>query len=95
MSLSLEDVRHIAQLARIAITDDEAAATRTQLNDIFQLIERMRAVDTAGVAPMAHAGEMSQRLRDDAVTETDQHALFQSLAPQVEDDLYLVPKVIE
>jgi aspartyl-tRNA(Asn)/glutamyl-tRNA(Gln) amidotransferase subunit C len=55
----------------------------------------MQAVDTRGVEPMSHALDIVQRLREDAVTESDQHALFQSVAPQVEGDLYLVPKVIE
>ena len=55
----------------------------------------MRAVDTAGVEPMAHAVDLTQRLREDQVTDTDQHELFQACAPQVEDGLYLVPKVIE
>jgi aspartyl-tRNA(Asn)/glutamyl-tRNA(Gln) amidotransferase subunit C len=95
MSLTLEDVKRIAHLARIEITDEEAAATRKQLNEIFRLIERMQAVDTAGIRPMAHASDVSQRLRTDAVTEDDQHALFQSVAPLVENGLYLVPKVIE
>jgi len=55
----------------------------------------MRAVDTEGIEPMSHAQDLMLRLREDAVTETDQHPLFQSVAPQVEDGLYLVPKVIE
>ena len=55
----------------------------------------MRAVDTAGVEPMAHAIDLTQRLREDAVTEEDRHALYQEGAPQVEAGLYLVPKVIE
>jgi aspartyl-tRNA(Asn)/glutamyl-tRNA(Gln) amidotransferase subunit C len=55
----------------------------------------MQAVDTAGIAPMAHAQEVYQRLRDDVVTETDRHAAFQAVAPAVENGLYLVPKVIE
>jgi aspartyl-tRNA(Asn)/glutamyl-tRNA(Gln) amidotransferase subunit C len=59
------------------------------------LIEQMQSVDTEGVLPMAHAQDVVQRLREDQVTETDQHALYQSIAPQVEDGLYLVPKVIE
>jgi aspartyl-tRNA(Asn)/glutamyl-tRNA(Gln) amidotransferase subunit C len=95
MSLTLEDVRRIADLARIEISDEEADATRKQLNEIFRLIERMQAVDTAGAAPMAHASDVSQRLRTDTVTESDRHALFQSVAPRVEMGLYLVPRVIE
>jgi aspartyl-tRNA(Asn)/glutamyl-tRNA(Gln) amidotransferase subunit C len=95
MSLSPDDVKRIARLARIEISDIEAQATQSQLNSIFDLIATMQAVDTGGVSPMAHAQEVTQRLRDDAVTETDRHAAFQAFAPAVENGLYLVPKVIE
>ncbi len=93
--LTLDEVRRIADLARIEVPDAEVAALQQQLNGIFGLIEQMRAVDTAGVEPMAHAIDLTQRLREDAVTEEDRHALYQAGAPQVEDGLYLVPKVIE
>jgi aspartyl-tRNA(Asn)/glutamyl-tRNA(Gln) amidotransferase subunit C len=95
MSLSTDDVKRIARLARIEIDEAQAQATQGQLNTIFDLIATMQAVDTAGVSPMAHAQEVYQRLRDDTVTETDRHAAFQAVAPAVENDLYLVPKVIE
>ena len=95
MPLSLPQVKRVAWLARIEITDAEAAAAQGQLNDIFKLIEQMQSVDTEGVAPMAHGQDVVQRLREDRVTEGDQHTLYQSIAPQVEDGLYLVPKVIE
>jgi len=97
MPLSDDEVRRVALLARIRISDAEVLATQTQLNRIFGLIEQMQKVATAGVAPMAHAQDVMLRLREDKVTETDQHALFQSVAPQgqVEAGLYLVPKVIE
>jgi aspartyl-tRNA(Asn)/glutamyl-tRNA(Gln) amidotransferase subunit C len=95
MPLSLPEVKRIAWLARIEITDAEGQAVQGHLNDIFKLIEQMQAVDTEGVAPMAHGQDVVQRLREDRVTEDDRHALYQSIAPQVEDGLYLVPKVIE
>ncbi|MBE0620108.1 MAG: Asp-tRNA(Asn)/Glu-tRNA(Gln) amidotransferase subunit GatC [Burkholderiales bacterium] len=95
MSLSMPEVKRIAWLARIEISDAEAAAAQGQLNDIFKLIEQMQSVDTEGVEPMAHGQDVVQRLREDRVTEIDQHALYQSIAPQVENGLYLVPKVIE
>ena len=95
MSLTLPEVKRVAWLARIEITDAEAAAAQGHLNGIFELIEQMKTVDTEGVEPMAHGQDVVQRLRDDKVTETDQHALFQSIAPQVENGLYLVPKVLE
>ncbi|WP_324780120.1 Asp-tRNA(Asn)/Glu-tRNA(Gln) amidotransferase subunit GatC [Thiobacillus sedimenti] len=95
MSLSQDDVKRIARLARIEIDDAQAQATQTQLNTIFDLIAAMQAVDTSGIEPMAHAQEVSQRLREDRVTETDRHAAFQAIAPAVENGLYLVPRVIE
>lgn len=95
MSLSIDEVKKIAHLARIEISEAETLATRQQLNDIFAVIGQMQAVNTDGIEPMSHAQDLMLRLRDDAVTERDQHALFQSVAPQVEAGLYLVPKVIE
>ncbi len=95
MSLTLEQVKRIAHLARIEISDDEALTTQGHLNGIFQLIEEMQAVDTRGVEPMAHAQDVSQRLRDDAVTEGDRRAAYLAVAPDTESGLYLVPKVIE
>jgi aspartyl-tRNA(Asn)/glutamyl-tRNA(Gln) amidotransferase subunit C len=95
MSLSLPEVKRIAWLARIEITDAEAQAAQAQLNDIFKLIEQMQSIDTEGVAPMAHGQDVVQRLREDRVTECDRRALYQGIAPQVENGLYLVPKVIE
>jgi aspartyl-tRNA(Asn)/glutamyl-tRNA(Gln) amidotransferase subunit C len=95
MSLSLDDVTRIANLARIELSDEEVRTTLTQLSSIFSLIEQMQAVDASAITPMSHAQDVTQRLRDDTVTETDQRRLFQAIAPQVEAGLYLVPKVIE
>lgn len=95
MSLSLQDIQHIARLARIRVSETEAETARGQLNSIFGLIEQMQAVDTAGVEPMSHALDVSQRLREDRVSESDQRDKFQAIAPAVENGLYLVPKVIE
>jgi aspartyl-tRNA(Asn)/glutamyl-tRNA(Gln) amidotransferase subunit C len=95
MALTLDDVKRIAQLARIEVEPREAERVLRQLTGIFGLIEEMQAVNTDGIEPMSHALDVMQRLREDVVTGSDQHALFQSIAPQVEADLYLVPKVIE
>jgi len=95
MSITDADVRKIALLARLAMSETETEIARAQLAGIFDLIAEMQAVDTQGIAPMSHAQDVSQRLREDVITETDQRALFQSIAPQVEAGLYLVPQVIE
>ena len=95
MSLTLEQVQRIAHLARIEISETEARTTQSHLNGIFQLIEQMQAVDTTGVEPMAHAQDVSQRLRNDVVREGDRRAAYQAVAPETEAGLYLVPKVIE
>ena len=95
MSLSIDEVRHIAKLARLELADGELDATLAKLNGIFGLIEEMQAVDTKGIEPMAHAQDLAQRLRADRVTEEDRREAFQAVAPETEAGLYLVPKVIE
>jgi aspartyl-tRNA(Asn)/glutamyl-tRNA(Gln) amidotransferase subunit C len=95
MSLTPEQVKRIAHLARIEISESEALTTQGHLNGIFELIEQMQAVDTRGVEPMAHAQDLSQRLREDVVSEDDRRAAYQAVAPETEAGLYLVPKVIE
>ncbi|MBM3393656.1 MAG: Asp-tRNA(Asn)/Glu-tRNA(Gln) amidotransferase subunit GatC [Betaproteobacteria bacterium] len=95
MSLSLLDIKRIALLARIAVSEQQAHEALNQLNPILGLIEQLQAANTEGVEPMSHAQDVSQRLRPDEATEPDRHGDFQSVAPQVEADLYLVPKVIE
>jgi aspartyl-tRNA(Asn)/glutamyl-tRNA(Gln) amidotransferase subunit C len=95
MALSSEDVQRIAHLARIEITPAETDEVRRKLDSIFDMIERMRAVDTTGIVPMSHAQDMTLPLREDIVTESDRHELYQSAAPAVAHGLYLVPKVIE
>lgn len=95
MSLGTEDVKAIAHLARIAVEDEKLPEYAANLDSVLRLAEQMNSIDTNGVEPIAHPMNAIQRLRDDAVTETDQHEKFQTVAPAVEDSLYLVPKVIE
>lgn len=95
MALTLDDVKRVAHLARIAVDESEAPAVLAQLTGVFALIAEMQAVDTRGVEPMSHALDVTQPLRADSVTESDQRELFQSVAPHLEGGLYLVPKVIE
>ena len=95
MTISAADVERIALLARIDVDAAEVGEMRVKLDAIFALINELLAIDTTGVVPMAHAQDVTLPLRDDVVTEADRHALYQSVAPAVEDGLYLVPKVIE
>jgi aspartyl-tRNA(Asn)/glutamyl-tRNA(Gln) amidotransferase subunit C len=95
MSLDSSDVKKIAHLARLAIDEADIAHYATNLSDILHLVEQMDSVNTDTVIPMAHPLDEVQRLREDAVTESDQREHFQQCAPLTEDGLYLVPKVIE
>jgi aspartyl-tRNA(Asn)/glutamyl-tRNA(Gln) amidotransferase subunit C len=97
MPLTPEQVRAIAELARIGISNTEVKTIQAKLNDIFELIGQMQKVNTDGVEPMSHAQGAALRLRPDEVRETNQRSLFLGLAPapDVETGLYLVPKVIE
>ncbi|HWW06531.1 MULTISPECIES: Asp-tRNA(Asn)/Glu-tRNA(Gln) amidotransferase subunit GatC [Collimonas] len=100
MSLALSDVKRIANLARLELTEDQAVSTLDKLNGIFSLVEQMRAVDTTGIEPLSHPiaalqHDLSLRLRDDVVTEPNRREEYQKVAPATEDGLYLVPKVIE
>ncbi len=99
MALTSQDVRRIAHLARLELADADEAPMLSQLNSFFSIVEQMGAVDTTGVeplyTPLSAVHEVQLRLREDAVTETDQRALNQRSAPSVEDGLFLVPKVIE
>lgn len=95
MSLTRSDVQSIAHLARLSIHEEDIPEYTRNLSAILEFVAAMNAVDTAGVTPMAHPLDATQRLRADVVTETDQRDQFQEGAPQVEAGLYLVPRVIE
>lgn len=95
MALTTDDIQKIAHLARLEINAQEAEATLNKLSGIMGLIAEMQAVDTTGIAPMSHAQDLSQRLRDDVISKTNERELFQENAPAVADGLYLVPQVIE
>ncbi len=95
MSLSPAEVEKIAHLGRLALEPVQAEGLAQDLSRILDLVDQMNAVDTAGVEPMAHPLEMSQRLRPDKVTEADRREDFQAVAPETEAGLYLVPRVIE
>jgi aspartyl-tRNA(Asn)/glutamyl-tRNA(Gln) amidotransferase subunit C len=93
--LQPDDIRRLCRLARLEISATEIADVSAKLSSIVAMVDQLQAVDTAGVAPMAHPLDRAQRLRNDVVTDTDRHELYQRNAASVERDLYLVPKVIE
>lgn len=95
MALDNQTVHNIARLARIEISDSDVDKTRASLENILDLVAQMNAVDTTGIEPMTHPFDATMRLRADEVTENDQRDKFQSIAPNSEHGLYLVPKVID
>jgi len=95
VSLSLEDLKSLCILSRLEIASEEMDGVADKLSEIVTLVDSLQAVDTAGVEPMAHPLDRAQRLREDRVTESDNHLRYQRNAPRVEQDLYLVPRVIE
>ena len=95
MSLDKNDVEKIAHLARLAISENDIPGYADNLSNILKLVEQMAEVDTDNVSPMAHPLDAHQRLREDIVTEENQREHFQKVASDIENGLYLVPKVIE
>jgi aspartyl-tRNA(Asn)/glutamyl-tRNA(Gln) amidotransferase subunit C len=95
MTLTADDVKKIAHLARLGINQQDIASYTHDLSGMLELMTQMGETNTDGVMPMAHPMDQQQRLRADEVTESDNRSNFQAIAPQVEEGLYLVPKVIE
>ncbi len=99
MSLTLDDVTRIANLAQLEMDDAQQQTALMELNGILALAEQMKAVDTTGVEPLSQPlaavlGQMPLRLREDTVTEENRRADYQAPAPKTQDGLYLVPQVI-
>ena len=95
MSLSKEQVQHIALLARLSLDEKDIDDVVEKLSSIVDFVDQLQAAPTDDVVPMAHPMNMTQRLRADAVTESNERDKFQKNAPSVQDGLYLVPKVLE
>jgi aspartyl-tRNA(Asn)/glutamyl-tRNA(Gln) amidotransferase subunit C len=95
MSLTPADVKKIAHLARLTLSEADLALYTPQLSHILEFVEQMNQMDTKSLEPLAHPLETNLRLRSDEITETNQRDAFQAIAPLVEAGLYLVPKVIE
>jgi aspartyl-tRNA(Asn)/glutamyl-tRNA(Gln) amidotransferase subunit C len=95
MSLTPEQVKQVAHLARLELKPEQIEPMARQLSNILDMVGQLAKAETSGTAPMAHPLDMAQRLRPDAVTEDNRREAFQAHAPAVKDGLYLVPKVIE
>lgn len=95
MSLDSDAVKNIAHLARIAVSEEDLQTYAKDLSNILDMVDQMNAVDVSGVEPLSNALDQTQRLRADVVTESNQRDELQACAPQTEDGLFLVPRVIE
>lgn len=95
MSLTAADIKKIAHLARLNLSDADTALYTDQLSTILDFVAEMNQADTTGVEAIAQSLDLNQRMRPDVVTEQNQRDAFQAIAPRVEAGLYLVPKVIE
>lgn len=95
MSLSKEQVQHIATLARLSVDENEIDDVVEKLSSIVDFVDQLQAAPTDDVVPMAHPMDMSQRLRADVVTEDNERDRIQQNAPSVQDGLYLVPRVLD
>ena len=95
MSVKLADVENIAHLARLHLSDEEKKEAADSMSNILKLIDQMQSVNTDNIEPLAHAFDNVQRLRDDAVTESNTRDELQKISPEAEEGLFLVPKVIE
>ena len=95
MTIKQDDIEKIAELARIRISDEEIGQVTQRITEILHMVDRLQAVDTRGVEPMANPLDAMQRLRPDEVTQDNRRDAFQAIAPAVENGLYLVPRVIE
>ncbi len=95
VSISNEEVKKIAHLARLAIAEDDLEGYAHNLSNILGLVAQMDAIDTTKIEPMAHPLDVPQRLRKDEVSEKNQRDSFLAGSPSHEAGLFLVPKVIE
>ena len=95
MAVDRSDIAKLAELARIAISENTADQVANSISDVLALVDQLQAVNTDGVVPMAHPLDAVQRLRTDDITEPNQREQFQAIAPATQDGLYLVPQVIE
>ena len=95
MSLTSQQITHIARLARLKTNPGEAESYAAQLSRIMDLVDQLNGIDTENIEPMSHPQDAALRLRADEVTKSNLREEFQAIAPECENGLYLVPKVID
>ena len=95
MTLSRQDIEYIAHLARLEVSESDVPAYVDKLGRIIDFIDELGQADTVDMVPMAHPLDMSQRLRADEVTESDERDRYQANAPETENGVYVVPRVVE
>ena len=95
MTLSRQDIEYIAHLARLEVSESDVPAYVDKLGRIIEFIDELGQADTVDMVPMAHPLDMSQRLRADEVTESDERDRYQANAPETENGVYVVPRVVE
>ena len=95
MSIDKSDIEHLCNLSKLNLDDEEQSVFLSQMQSILDMIEELQEVDTGDIEPMAHPLQMTQRLRDDEVTEFNDREKYQKNTEFAEDRFYKVPKVIE
>ncbi len=95
MSFNKQDVQKVAHLARLSLSDNETEQYQESISSVLALVEQMQSINTDGIEPLCNPLEMTQRLREDEVTESNQRDSYTAIAPRSEKGLYLVPQVID
>ncbi len=95
MNIERQEIEKLATLARIAIDESTITEVTERLGSVLELVDQLQAADTSGVEAISHPMQGTQRLREDEVTELNQREALQAIAPDTEEGLLLVPKVIE
>ena len=95
MSIEKQTIENLATLARLALDDTRVEEISQRLGSVLELVDQLQAADTSGLSDLDHPLNETQRLRQDIVNKPNMREAFQAIAPDTEDDLYLVPKVID
>jgi aspartyl-tRNA(Asn)/glutamyl-tRNA(Gln) amidotransferase subunit C len=95
MSIERQEIEKLATLSRIATNESTITEVSQRLSSVLDLVDQLQAINTDGVDAMSHPMQATQRLREDEVTELNRREALQAIAPEIEDGLFLVPKVIE